>query len=166
MLRLTVVLVLAVTVLALLIRLAVQVVNHEERSVLWKTLRWLALPALFAAWIGHFPINPFPVRRFHDDMLSRLKPGMTEAEVDGILGAPAGHYGNPEFNAGEYTQEGFRTEPGNSVREWSDDRFLLSVEFDAGKRLVNWHRRARAHRYFEGPLSAFAIHRFFRRLGF
>jgi hypothetical protein len=153
MLRPWVLLILATAIIALLIRITNQIVNRDGWRRIRRTVIWLPLPLLILGYFSVFPINPYPFCRFDEGMLTSLRRGMTLAEVEAILGVPAGHYGNPEFHAASSTMEGRLWPPGCRILSWSDDQFLLEVGFDANGHVLMWHRRAGHSRQFESPLS-------------
>lgn len=104
--------------------------------------RWLlaALCLLLAADLGLLALrlSPSPINAAS---LDRIRPGMTRAEVEALLGGPPGDYrrrgavydalavvvpdGQPE--ADKYTSEG--------TEEWLGDRMLIAVRFDRGDRV-------------------------------
>ncbi|MFN9372182.1 MAG: hypothetical protein ACK6D3_09905 [Planctomycetaceae bacterium] len=157
MLRLLVLVALAALVCRMTVRLFGQISNREGWPKIRRTLPWLLLPGVVGTYMLFFPLNPFPVHRFHKQMEEKLRRGMTLAEVEAVMGGPEGHYGNPEFNSGMFSMEGLYAEEAIKQRSWSDDAYLLDVVFDAQDRVVGWHRRAEARRYFESPLSDWRV---------
>lgn len=92
----------------------------------------LALTCVYA--IGYYTTRELNVENFE-----KIEPGMTQSEVEQLLGGPPGHYGR---NWGTY----FATLEGTLVqgREeyWTTDNRMLEVYFDENDKVVGTHQRA------------------------
>jgi hypothetical protein len=78
--------------------------------------------------------------RFHRENLGHIKVGMTEAEVETLLGVPPGDYGSGKGSRFT-TLEGVLVP--NSVRQatWSDDHVCFEIHFDADDRVCHCYHR-------------------------
>jgi hypothetical protein len=76
--------------------------------------------------------------------LAKLRKGMSQADVEIVLGGPPGDYGNPELKGypGTSTMEGYTRPKDFVLHVWFDDRNRFELCFDATGRLVLWHKRA------------------------
>jgi hypothetical protein len=82
-----------------------------------------------------------------------IRVGMSQAEVEGLLGGPPGNYGRYAGGQSEMTAEGYWPPPGSVERIWCDDGNRFEICFDAGGRVVGHHRRAGySQTPGEGPL--------------
>jgi hypothetical protein len=88
---------------------------------------WLVCAAaLLALCVSAALLGRAPARRLDVSAFGRVEAGMTEAEVERLLGVPAGDYGSwgllapvaPRMAAGE--------------KAWCDDEEVLFVRFDGG----------------------------------
>jgi hypothetical protein len=71
--------------------------------------------------------------RFHPENVCKIKEGMTEQEVETLLGAPPGNYRRPRHSTGSsmshHSLKLLRLEGDTAVREWlgEDDGLYVSV---------------------------------------
>jgi hypothetical protein len=115
----------------------------QRRKVVWiVSLLALAGTVLLFAWI----VSRDAGRRLNRAGLSQLRLGMTQAQVESLLGGPPGNYGR--YARGMMTLEGYSAPPGAVERIWCDDSNRLEIYFDAEGRVVGHHRRAR---YSQSP---------------
>lgn len=73
---------------------------------------------------------------------AQIKAGMTQAELEALLGGPPGNYGRHANGTSMMTLEGFETPPDAREEIWCDDSTRFEIYFDANGRVVAWHRRA------------------------
>lgn len=71
---------------------------------------------------------------------SQLALGMTQAQVESLLGGPPDNYGR--YASGVMTMEGYIAPPGAVERIWCDDSNRFEIYFNAEGRVVGHHRRA------------------------
>ena len=103
-------------------------------------------------------VFPQPWDVLDASQLKLLKRGMTQAEVEALLGGPPGCYGNPLMNSELMHCEGFVVNTPSTEVLWFDDLKQFELWFDNQQRLVAWHRRSGFGRSYLGP------RRFFRDL--
>ena len=95
------------------------------------TLVVLAAPYLFwhPVWLNHGGYE-------------QIQPGMTEPEVEQLMGGPPGMYYPTYLGAGgTMTEEGYDV-PDAAETVWSDDKRRYEIWFDDGGRVVGKHRRS------------------------
>jgi hypothetical protein len=96
---------------------------------------------------------PVSAKRLAAENYSLIRLGMSQAEVEGLLGGPPGNYGRYAGGDGLMTAEGYMAPPGSVERIWCDDGNRLEIYFEAGGRVVGHHRRAGySQTPGEGPL--------------
>jgi hypothetical protein len=109
----------------------------QGRKVVWiVSLLALAGTVLLLARI----VSRDAGRRLNREGFSQLGLGMTQAQVEGLLGGPPGNYGR--YASGEMTLEEYSAPPGAVERIWCDDSNRFEIYFDADGRVVGHHRRA------------------------
>jgi hypothetical protein len=89
-----------------------------------------------------FALVPPPAGRLHVGIFSRVRKGMSQGEVEALLGGSPGNYGTPLAVAGFMTAEGYRRPPGSIEKVWCDDRNHLEIAFDDSGYVVGFHQRA------------------------
>jgi hypothetical protein len=114
------------------------------------TRRWLIAVAVVALVL--FASVPPPAGRLHVENFSRVRNGMSQGEVEALLGGSPGNYGTPLAVAGWMTLEGYSGPPGSIVNVWRDDRNRLEIAFDDSGCVAGFHRRAAYSQV--GPLKA------------
>jgi hypothetical protein len=110
-----------------------------------KLAAWLiALVGLLAFWAvlvadGRFstPKPRLATRNFWD-----IRKGMSQAEVEKLLGGPPGDYGRNVGGTSFVTAEGFCRPPGSIERLRYDDSNQFEIYFDAEERVVAFRKRA------------------------
>src|SRR5262245_16040141 len=83
-----------------------------------------------------------PARRLNVDAYPLVRTGMTQAEVEGLLGGPPGNYGRHATGRGLMTAEGYIAPAGSVERVWCDDAHRFEIYFDPEGRVVGLHKRA------------------------
>jgi len=73
----------------------------------------------------------------------RIHQGMTLAEVEALLGGPAGDYRTPGATKFAFAYH-FLSDPDGEVMEWNGDEGTAMVSFDADSRVFN-------HMYLKAP---------------
>jgi hypothetical protein len=82
-----------------------------------------------------------------------VRVGMSQAEVEALLGGPPGNYGRYADGETGMTMEGYAGRPpGAAERIWCDDAHRFEVYFDAKGRVVGHHRRSS---YWQSPREGF-----------
>jgi hypothetical protein len=71
-----------------------------------------------------------------------IRMGMSQAEVEKLLGGPPGDYGHNVGGWTVMTLEGVGGPPGSVERRWNDDSNFFEVFFDADGRVILFHKRA------------------------
>jgi hypothetical protein len=71
-----------------------------------------------------------------------VRAGLTQAEVERLLGGPPGNYGRYANGRGMMTEEGYLAPPGSVEEIWCDDSNRFEIYFDAQGRVVGQHKRA------------------------
>lgn len=99
----------------------------------------LAILATVAA--GLYWARPWPGQRLRSENFSQLRVGLSQREVEDLLGGPPGNYGQDGGSA-MMTLEGVLAPPGSVERIWSDDANRFEIYFDSRDRVVACHRRA------------------------
>jgi hypothetical protein len=73
-----------------------------------------------------------------------IRPGMTAAQVEELLGGPPGDYGWWRFGSTSFmTMEGAVAPTGSREAVWFNDDHRIEVFFDGGDRVVAVQKRAR-----------------------
>jgi hypothetical protein len=73
---------------------------------------------------------------------SQIRPGMTQAEVERLLGGPPGNYGRYSASRSIMTLEGYTGPPGSVEKVWCNDAHRFEIYFDQQDRVVGLHKRA------------------------
>lgn len=116
----------------------------SRRRIVWG-VALLAVAALLLFWqFGGRESD----RRLAVENFPRVRAGMSQAEVEELLGGPPGNYGR--FAGGEtgMTLEGYISPAGAVERVWCDDANRFEIYFDAGGRVAGQHRRSG---YWQAP---------------
>jgi hypothetical protein len=79
--------------------------------------------------------RPAPARRLNTSAFADVRAGMTEAEVEALLGAPAGDYGRAGL------LDPFARRLGKDQKAWCDDEQVLFVTFDGAGAVAAAERR-------------------------
>jgi hypothetical protein len=82
-------------------------------------------------------------RRLRVEHFGAVSVGMTQREVEALLGGPPGDYGSPYPQEALMTLEGIIAPPGSIERDWRDDENLFEIYFDGNGRVIFKHKRAR-----------------------
>ena len=106
--------------------------------------------AVVAGWWLARPAGPGPEPRPPDWAagFERVRPGMSLAEVEALMGGPPGNYGRGLEQG--MSLEGVLVPPGTVERAWADDGARYEVYFDPAGRVVVTHRR-KVYRQTGGP---------------
>jgi len=89
--------------------------------------------------------------RLRVENFTQLKIGMSQAQVEKLLGGAPGNYGQYSENSGFMTLERYPSPPGSIERVWFDDANRFELYFDAQSgQLVGQHERAR---YSQSPAT-------------
>jgi hypothetical protein len=83
----------------------------------------------------------FP-KQLNRDRFDQIRLGMSQAEVEAILGGPPGDYGRYRWGTAMMTCEGSPQPPGSVEVAWFDDSSRFEVFFNRQGRVVGSHRRA------------------------
>jgi hypothetical protein len=92
--------------------------------------------------------DPEPGPRLLVENFPSIRNGMSQAEVETLLGGPPGYYGQYPGGTGRMTAEGVISPPGSVERIWHDDSNRFEIYFDSGGFVVTAHKRAG---YGQGP---------------
>ncbi len=118
-----------------------------------KRRRWLWV-LVFAAACGAalliFVSMTLLRARFHPENIARLQVGMTQAEVEELLGGPPGDYGVwRTFGTHTMSMDVSTIVPaGSREAVWCDDDHFIRVYFDANDRFVHVYKRPKWERRF------------------
>jgi hypothetical protein len=85
-------------------------------------------------------------RKLRWENSSKIVPGMTQAEVEKLLGGPSGHYGRNHGTAASSLDGGIGQPGGTHQKMWTDDSTCLVVWFDdngiaQGHHKLAWYSR-------------------------
>lgn len=94
---------------------------------------------MFLLW--HFADTTME-RRLASENYSMVRNGMSQSEVEKLLGGPPRDYGQNFCGAGMMTMEGYHEPPGAVERIWCDDSNRFEIYFNAEGQVVGHHRRA------------------------
>ena len=104
----------------------------------------------------------FPACQLNVGNFFQVRPGMTQNEVEVLLGGPPGFYGR-NFGRSKMTEEGVILPPGVREMSWSDDNNRLEVFFGSDGKVWGSHKRAGFH---VAPISfKEKLRQLMRRLG-
>jgi hypothetical protein len=109
----------------------------------WAVALVVALGAALLAW---FALIWPSGRALNVAGFDQLREGMTQAEVEALLGGPPGDYGRHRSGESLMTEEGYISPPGSFEQLWYDDGHRFEVYFDAGGKVVGFHKRAQFER--------------------
>jgi hypothetical protein len=70
-----------------------------------------------------------------------IRIGMSQSEVEELLGGPPRNYGSIITGGGMISEEGYRSPPGSVERIWCDDSNRFEIFFDSQGRVVGHHKR-------------------------
>jgi hypothetical protein len=108
----------------------------------WRRLRWavavVALLGFGAAALLLWP-QPESVRRFTRELYDRIRPGMSLAEVEGVLGCPPGFYETSLIeNDPERTESNELHNDQNWVKlaGWQDDGAVITLGFNQAQEVT------------------------------
>jgi hypothetical protein len=90
-------------------------------------------------------------RRLHAQAFQDVQVGMTQAEVEALVGGPPGNYGLYTWGVCFMTAEAYRGPPGSVERTWRDDSHEFIIFFDADNRVTA--KGQRSHYEQRPPLS-------------
>ena len=100
-------------------------------------------------------------RQLNVNGFPQVRIGMTQAEVEKLLGGPPGNYGRYARGTGFMTMEGIVVPSGLTEKNWCDDGHRFEIWFDQEGRVAAFHKRAGySQGQGEGPFD-----RFWSRLG-
>ena len=136
-------------------------IKPRKRRFLQFSLRFLLLITLLCTLAAFYFGRKLNVQNF-----DRVKVGMTQKDVEHLLGGAPGHYGR-RWGPGLMTLEGFFLH--GRREEWTNDDTMLEVIFDGEGIVIGKHRRAgygrsslirhwlMGNEAFHGESSRFAI---------
>jgi hypothetical protein len=125
-----------------------------------RRLAWvigLGAVGALGAGLAYWALSPAaPPRQLQTQNFPSVRAGMTQAEVERLLGGPPGKYGRYANGiCGPPTAEGFLVPPGSVEKIWCDDANWFEIYFDAQGRVVARYKRAGyQQRPPEWPLAA------------
>ena len=102
---------------------------------------FLMLMLMAGAYFFYADIVSRPTARLATENFALVKNGLTQTEVEALLGGPPGNFGR-YANGGFMTLEGYLSPPGSIELIWCDDNNRFEIYFDQQKRVVGYHRRA------------------------
>jgi len=97
----------------------------------WKIVSAICLAAAFVGYIG---FNLIPRHRIVEGIAARIRPGMSQADVEAILGGPPGEYG-PESVSVESRSMAIPEFP-KREQTWIAGYLAISVLFDADGKVL------------------------------
>lgn len=102
----------------------------------------LALTVLLMFIIGCFIVIAFiPPRRLHIENFSQVRIGMTQSEVETLLGGPPGNYGKIIHDMTVKSAEEYLHPPDSVKTEWCDDSNMIEIYFSPQLQVVGIHKR-------------------------
>lgn len=107
---------------------------------------FLAIAA--ALLILYFNRPKVPARQLAAENFALVRIGMTQAEVEQLLGGPPGNYGRYANRGAVMTAEGYINPPGSIEKIWCDDSHRFEIYFYIREQVVGFHRRAS---YYQWP---------------
>ena len=110
----------------------------KNRRLLRFSLRSLLLLTFVCAVVAFYFARKLKVENFDE-----INVGMTQDEVERLLGGSPGHYGR-KWGSGMMTLEG---SPKGRKEIWTDDDTMFEVAFDEEGKVVGKHKRARYERH-------------------
>jgi hypothetical protein len=96
---------------------------------------------------------------FGDVQYDHIRVGMTQQEVEDLLGSPPGDYSPSDYAPWDLGEPHYTSTDGN-VGIWMNDRILIEVIFDADGRVV----RKQAFTMYRHEDESFRMPRFIRKL--
>jgi hypothetical protein len=102
---------------------------------------FVALLVIVGAWFVYDALSTRPNIRLAIENFPKIKDGMTQPEVEALLGGPPGNFGR-HSGGGMMTMEGYSAPHGGTELIWCDDANRFEIYFDQGNRVVGMHRRA------------------------
>lgn len=106
-----------------------------ERKLLYRLLLVLLVISITIIYLGRS-------RELNVKNFSLIESGMTQAQVESLLGGPPGRYGN-STGQGSMTMEGhfFPSQQKTTVKKWNDKTHWFEVYFDSDGRVVKAYKR-------------------------
>lgn len=130
-----------------------------KRRKRWIWIGVAVFTVVLGFWLWSKPFGP----RLLVENYPKVQMGMSQAEVEELLGGPPGNYGRYAGGSTMMTEEGYMSPPGSVERIWCDDNNRFEIYFDAQNQVVGHHKRAGYKQ--ESPLSAL-LDELRRMLGF
>ena len=121
------------------------------RSDMWRWLNahrvWLmVLAGVFLALLAWWTLSTVWGRQLNAEKFVLVKVGMTQGQVEELLGGPPGDYGRNRGGQCLSTLEGAFGRDGSVEKVWFDDNRRFEVWFDDADKVVYFHKRAHFHR--------------------
>ena len=91
-------------------------------------------------------------RKLHVATFQQIKLGMTQEQVESLLGGPPGDYGVNAGGKQRVSAEGYIAPPGSIEKVWFNDNNHLEIYFDSLNRVVGLYKRAGYRRSPPPPL--------------
>ena len=116
--------------------------NWLAGAVLFLAVGWVALVLVHDGW------RRVHGAQFHGERFQDVKRGMTEAEVETLLGAPPGDYSTRGYSILTYgivISEGVRRE------KWIDDKHMYEVHYTHDNKVAGTHVRDNLRRSQDDP---------------
>lgn len=113
-------------------------------------LGMLIVAAVFLSW--YFSHPSAPRRQLAHENFKSIHKGMSQAEVEELLGGPPGNYGRYVSGGSLMTCEGYIYPPGSIEKIWCDDSNRFEIYFNTSGSVVGLHRRAS---YQQSPPESF-----------
>jgi hypothetical protein len=105
-----------------------------------RTVAWIAGSLLLAGFLSFVWLHVG--KRLNVESFSQIQFGMTQSEVEKLLGGPPGNYGRYSEKSGFMTLEGYFAPASAVEKVWCDDAHRFEVYFDPEGRVVGLHKRA------------------------
>lgn len=114
-----------------------------KRKLLVVGLALSVLVAVALVIVGVWPKgNPQPRARLQVENYDQIQIGMSQSEVEALLGGPPGNYGQHADGGWMMTLEGYISPTGSVERIWCDDSTRHEIYFDKKDCVVGRHKRA------------------------
>jgi hypothetical protein len=110
---------------------------------LWFIVATALLLVTLAASIGGYWLRT-PAKRLRGENFGSIQPGMTQKQVEDLLGGPPGNYGHASGRA-VMSAEGALLASACREEDWYDDDQRFEVFFNGAGKVRGTHKRAGYH---------------------
>jgi hypothetical protein len=106
------------------------------RNLLRRRWFWLGMAFIVIAIAAGQQLIPFANPRISQAVCEKIREGMTESDVEELIGAPAGDYTTGPVTRAPCLGTGYVVVECETRKEWISDQGAIVVRFDQNKKVV------------------------------